>query len=87
VTFEQINSHLVDRGMLMRKGAIGDATIVAAPPSTKNKTKARDPEMHQTKKGNEWYFGMNAHIGADADSGLVHSLTGKAANVADITES
>lgn len=84
--FEQINGHLADRGMLMREGTIVDATIIAAPPSTKNKAKARDPEMHQTKKGNEWYFGMKAHIGTDADSGLVHSLTGTAANVADITE-
>ena len=86
VIFEQINGHLADRGMLMREGTIVDATIIAAPPSTKNKAKARDPEMHQTKKGNEWYFGMKAHIGTDADSGLVHSLTGTAANVADITE-
>jgi len=87
VIFEQINGHLADRGMLMREGTIVDATIIAAPPSTKNKAKARDPEMHQTKKGNEWYFGMKAHIGTDADSGLVHSLTGTPANVADITES
>lgn len=85
--FEQINGHLADRGMLMREGTIVDATIIAAPPSTKNKAKARDPEMHQAKKGNEWHFGMKAHIGTDADSGLVHSLTGTAANVADITES
>jgi IS5 family transposase len=87
VIFEQINDHLVERGMLMREGTIVDATIIAAPPSTKNRAKARDPEMHQTKKGNEWYFGMKAHIGTDADSGLVHSLTGTAANVADIVES
>jgi IS5 family transposase len=57
VIFEQINGHLADRGMLMREGTIVDATIIVAPPSTKNKAKARDPEMHQTKKGNEWYFG------------------------------
>ncbi len=86
VIFEQINGHLADRGMLMREGTIVDATMIAAPPSTKNKAKARDPEMHQTKKGNEWYFGMRAHIGTDADSGLVHSLPGTAANAADITE-
>jgi IS5 family transposase len=86
VIFEQINGHLADRGMLMREGTIVDATIIAAPPSTKNKAKARASEMHQTKKGNEWYFGMKAHIGTDADSGLVHSLTGTAANVADITK-
>jgi len=88
VIFEQINGHLADRGMLMREGTIVDATIIAAPPSTKNKAKAQDrivgpPEMHQTKKGNEWYFGMKAHIGKDADSGLVHSLMGTAANVAE----
>ena len=63
VIFEQINGHLADRGMLMREGTIVDATIIAAPPSTKNKAKAQDrivgpPEMHQTRKGNEWYFGM-----------------------------
>tara|TARA_R110002094_G_scaffold192267_1_gene166511 strand:+ start:77 stop:1057 length:981 start_codon:yes stop_codon:yes gene_type:complete len=87
VIFEQISDHLTERGMLMREGTIVDATIIAAPPSTKNRAKARDPEMHQAKKGNEWHFGMKAHIGTDADSGLVHSLTGTAANVADITES
>ena len=87
VIFEQINGHLAERGMLMREGTIVDATIIAAPPSTKNRAKARDPEMHQAKKGNEWHFGMKAHIGTDAVSGLVHSLTGTAANVADITES
>jgi len=87
VIFEQINAHLSEKGMLMREGTIVDATIIAAPPSTKNRAKARDPEMHQAKKGNEWHFGMKAHIGTDADSGLVHSLTGTAANVADIVES
>jgi len=87
VIFEQINAHLADKGMLMREGTIVDATIIAAPPSTKNRAKARDPEMHQAKKGNEWHFGMKAHIGVDAASGLVHRLTGTAANVADITES
>lgn len=85
--FEQINAHLAEKGMLMREGSIVDATIIAAPPSTKNRAKARDPEMHQAEKGNQWHFGMKAHIGVDADSGLVHSLTGTAANVADITES
>ena len=63
-----------------------DATIIAAPPSTKNKSRARDPEMHQTKKGNEWHFGMKAHIGADVASGVVHTLTGTAANEADINQ-
>ena len=72
--------------LLMREGTLIDATILAAPSSTKNKTGERDPEMHQTKKGNQWYFGMKAHIGADAHSGLVHSVTGTAANVSDISQ-
>ena len=67
----------------MRKGTIVDATLIAAPPSTKNKEKKRDPAMHQTKKGNQWYFGMKGHIGVDADSGIVHSVAGTAANVHD----
>ena len=82
--FEGINAHLAERGLLLREGTMVDATIIAAPPSTKNKEHARDPEMHQTKKGNEWHFGMKAHIGADADSGLVHSLHTTAANVGDV---
>src|SRR5258707_7134544 len=82
---------LEERGLLMRQGTIPafartDATIIAAPPSTKNASKERDPEMHQTKKGNQWHFGMKAHIGVDAQSGLVHSVTGTAANVADIAQ-
>ena len=63
-----------------------DATLIAAPSSTKNSTKSRDPEMHQTKKGNQWYFGMKAHIGVDADSGLVHTVRGTSANVNDVVE-
>jgi len=82
--FEGINAHLAERGLLLREGTMVDATIIAAPPSTKNKEHARDPEMHQTKKGNEWHFGMKAHIGADADSGLVHSLHTTAANESDV---
>ncbi|MDP0977430.1 transposase, partial [Klebsiella pneumoniae] len=69
-----------------RTGTVVDATIIAAPSSTKNKDGERDPEMHQTKKGNQWHFGMKAHIGADADSGLVHSVIGTAANVNDVTQ-
>ena len=84
--FETINAHLAERGLLLREGSIVDATIIAAPPSTKNRKKARDPEMHQTKKGNQYYFGMKAHIGVDARSGLVHSLVTTAANVADVTQ-
>src|SRR5205085_313085 len=75
-----------ERGLLMRQGTIVDATIIAAPPSTKNQSKTRDPEMHQTKKGNQWYFGMKAHIGVDVASGVVHSVTGTAANEADVTQ-
>jgi IS5 family transposase len=82
--FESINAHLAERGLLLREGTLVDATIIAAAPSTKNKAHARDPEMHQTKKGNQWYFGMKAHIGADADSGLVHSLEATPANESDI---
>jgi IS5 family transposase len=69
----------------LRQGTIVDATLINAPSSTKNKDGKRDPEMHQTKKGNQYYFGMKAHIGADAESGLVHSVVGTAANVADVT--
>jgi len=84
--FATINAHLAAQGLLLREGTIVDATLVAAPPSTKNKAKARDPEMHQTKKGKQYYFGMKAHIGVDAHSGLVHSLKGTAANVSDVTQ-
>ena len=81
-----INGYLGDRGLLLRHGTIVDATIIHAPSSTKNKEGKRDPEMHQTKKGNQYFFGMKAHIGVDAESGLVHSVVGTAANVADVTQ-
>lgn len=84
--FETINAHLEERGLLMREGTLVDATIINAPSSTKNKDKARDPEMHQTKKGNQWYFGMKAHIGADRKSGMVHSVVSTAANISDISQ-
>lgn len=84
--FQAINADLSARGLLLREGTLVDATLIAAPPSTKNKEKQRDPEMHQTKKGNQWYFGMKAHIGADRDSKLVHTVVVTAANVADITK-
>jgi IS5 family transposase len=84
--FEAINGQLSASGLMMREGTIADATILAAPPSVKNEAQARDPEMHQTKKGNQWYFGMKAHIGVDAESGLVHTVVGTAANVADVTQ-
>jgi IS5 family transposase len=86
VLFEEVGAMLEERGLLMRQGTIVDATIIAAPPSTKNQAKSRDPEMHQTKKGNQWHFGMKAHIGVDVASGVVHSLVGTAANQADITQ-
>lgn len=84
--FETINAHLADKGLMMREGTIVDASIIAAPPSTKNRANARDPDMHQTRKGKQWYFGMKAHIGTDAESGLVHTVVGTAANVADVTQ-
>lgn len=83
---EEVNAHLTERGLIMREGTLVDASIISAPSSTKNKSGERDPEMHQTKKGNQWFFGMKAHIGADAASGLVHSVTGTAANVSDISQ-
>ncbi len=81
-----INGYLGDRGLLLRQGTVVDATIIHAPSSTKNKDGKRDPEMHQTTKGNQYYFGMKSHIGVDAESGLVHSVVGTAANVADVTQ-
>jgi len=84
--FAAINADLTARGLLLREGTLVDATLIAAPSSTKNQEKQRDPEMHQTKKGNQWYFGMKAHIGADRDSKLVHTVVVTAANVADITK-
>ena len=84
--FAAINTDLTARGLLLREGTLVDATLIAAPPSTKNKEKKRDREMHQTRKGNQWYFGMKARIGADRDSKLVHTVVVTAANVADITK-
>lgn len=81
-----INGYLGDRGLSLRQGTIVDATLINAPSSTKNKEGKRDPDMHQTKKGQQYYFGMKAHIGVDADSGLVHSVVGTAANVSDISQ-
>lgn len=78
--FADVNAHLADKGITLRSGTLVDATIIDAPSSTKNKAGARDPEMSSTKKGNDWYFGMKAHIGVDAESGLVHTAgvtTGK----------
>jgi IS5 family transposase len=80
----ETNAHLSERGLIVGKGTIVDATILNAPSSTKNKDHKRDAEMHQTKKGNQWYFGMKVHTGTDADSGLVHTVKGTAANEADV---
>ncbi|TLY53232.1 MAG: IS5 family transposase [Gammaproteobacteria bacterium] len=83
---QRVNAHLCDHGLLLKRGSMVDATIIAAPSSTKNADGARDPDMHQTKKGNQYYFGMKAHIGVDVESGLVHTVTTTAANVADVTQ-
>ena len=83
---EVVNGHLSSKGLLLKRGTIVDATIISAPSSTKNATGERDPEMHQTKKGNQWYFGMKAHIGVDLESGLVHTVQTTPANAADVTE-
>ena len=79
-----INTGLAQQGLMLKTGTIVDATIIAAPSSTKNKEGERDPEMHQTKKGNQWHFGLKAHIGADSDSGAVHSVHVTAANESDV---
>ena len=79
-----VNGVLEARGLLLRRGTAVDATIVAAPSSTKNRTGTRDPEMHQTRKGNQWFFGMKAHVGVDASSGLVHAVASTPANVHDL---
>ena len=92
--FEVVKAHLKANGMAMKQGTIIDATLIAAPSSTKNKSKERDPEMHQNKKGNQWYhrcaegfaYGMKVHIGVDKDSGLIHSVVTTAANVHDLTQ-
>ena len=84
--FETINGHLAGKGLMMREGTIVDATLIAAPPSTKNDAKSRDPEMHQAKKGKNWHFGMKAHIGVDAKSGLVHTVIGTPANLSDVSQ-
>ena len=81
-----INAGLAQQGLMLKTGTVVDATIIAAPSSTKNKSGDRDPEMHQAKKGNQWHFGMKAHIGVDAESGLVHTVIGTAANVNDVTQ-
>jgi transposase, IS5 family len=81
--FAKIREYLAKQGLQVSRGTIVDATIISAPSSTKNRTKERDPEMHQTKKGNHWYFGMKAHIGVDSRTKLIHSVAATAANVHD----
>ena len=81
-----VNATLTAKGLLLKQGTVVDATLIAAPSSTKNQDGERDPEMHQTKKGNQWHFGMKAHAGVDADSGLVHSVATTAANAHDVTQ-
>lgn len=81
-----VNATLADKGLMLKQGTVVDATLIAAPSSTKNRDGERDPEMHQTKKGNQWHFGMKAHIGVDADSGLVHTVVGTSASVNDVTQ-
>ena len=84
---QTVNDLLTERGLLLKVGTAIDATLIAALTSTKNKDRARDPEVHSSKKDNQWYFGMKAHIGVDADSGLVHGVRGTSGHVSDIAES
>lgn len=81
--FEEVHHHLEAKGIKIARGTIVDATIISAPSSTKNTEKARDPDMHQTKKGNQWYFGMKAHVGVDSRTKIIHAVVATAANVAD----
>src|SRR5690606_19335327 len=83
--FAAVRTWLEERQLLLKAGTIVDATIIEAPPSTKDAERSRDPEMHQTRKGKTWHFGMKAHVGTDPH-GIVHSLTTTAAHVADITQ-
>ena len=82
----EVNALLSERGLLLRQGTLVDATLIAAPSSTKNQDRTRDPEMRQTKKGNNWHFGMKAHIGVDAESGLTHTVVTTPANAHDVTQ-
>jgi len=82
---ETVNLHLQEQGVRITTGTIVDATIIHAPSSTKNREQQRDPEMHQTRKGKQWYFGMKAHVGVDSKTKLIHTAVATAANVADAT--
>ena len=86
VIFDRINAHLQPRGLLLREGTVVDATLIAAPPSTRNQEKAFDPETHQAKTGTQWYFGMTAHIGPNVVTCLVHAVKGTAANVSYVSQ-
>jgi IS5 family transposase len=86
IILAEVNAILQSKGLLLKSGTAIDATLISAPGSTKNDGGSRDPEMHQTKKGNQYHFGMKAHIGVDAESGLVHTLMTTAANVHDVTQ-
>jgi len=81
--FEYVLEHLKSHGIKIGRGTIVDATLISAPPSTKNKDQKRDPDMHQTKKGNQWFFGMKAHIGVDSRTKVIHAVVATAANVHD----
>ncbi len=83
---QTVNDLLIAQGLMLKEGTVVDATLIAAPSSTKNKDGARDPEMHQSKKGQQYYFGMKCHIGVDAGSGLVHTVRGTSGNVSDVVE-
>ncbi len=81
--FRLVNVYLAENGMKLNRGTLIDATVINAPSSTKNKEKSRDPDMHQTRKGNQWYFGMKAHIGVDSKTKLIHSIAVTPANIHD----
>ena len=83
---DEINAYLESQGLRLREGTIVDATIIESPSSTKNRAGEWDPKMHQAKKGKQWHFGMKAHIGVDADTGIVHSMRATAANTHDVTQ-
>ena len=87
VVFESIKEHLSEEGLMLKEGTIVDAGIMEAPRSRKNRKRERDPEMKQTRKGNQWHFGMKLHVGVDDQSGLVHSLATTSANMHDLTAS
>ncbi|GAB1719126.1 MAG: hypothetical protein NTAFB09_08570 [Nitrosospira sp.] len=84
--FATINTFLAVKGLILKEGAVVDATIIAAPSSTRNRSGKRDPQMHQARKGNQWHFGMKAHIGGDVQSGITHTLVATPANTHDVTQ-